>query len=325
MTHELPESDLWHVLAQMQSVWPRLAGSNILITGATGFVGSWLVETFLLANRELNLGARLYALTRNPETLRSADSSLEILTGDVKSFRFPSVPLHHLIHAAVEHGTTNLPGTQHVLEFARAHGDPRILFTSSGAVYGEQPHTLSHIPEDFPGTPASNNIYAKGKRESEQLLLASGLNVVIARLFAFVGPNLPLDKNFAVGNFVRDALIGGPIRIEGDGTPFRSYLYAADLAIWLWTMLTDGAPGRTYNVGGDQPLSILELAQTVARVCSVTRGVSVARSPVSAEPPKRYVPSIARARSELNLQPLVNLEEGIERMYAWDRNYTSTK
>ena len=171
MAREFPESDLRHVLEHTQSVWPRVAGSNILITGATGFVGSWLIETFLWANRELKLGARVFALSRNPETLRTRDSSLEILKGDVKSFPFPSAPLHYIIHAAVEHGTTNLAGAQHVLEIAGAHGAPRILFTSSGAVYGQQPSTISHTPEDFAGTPLPDNPYAQGKRESEQLLL----------------------------------------------------------------------------------------------------------------------------------------------------------
>jgi len=325
MARELPEQDFQHVLQHTQSLWPRLAGSNILLTGSTGFVGSWLLQTFLRANRDLRLGARVFALTRHPQALSSADPSLEILVGDIKAFRFPSVPLHYVIHAAVEHGVTNLPGTQHVLEIARSHGAQKLLFTSSGAVYGEQPPDISNIPEDFVGTPQADNIYAQGKRESEQLLLDSGLNVVVARLFAFVGPKLPLDKNFAVGNFVRDALLSERIRVEGDGTPLRSYLYASDLVIWLWTLLLNFTLARVYNVGSDQPISILELAKTVERVCGAMGGISVAKAPVKGEPPKRYVPSIERARSELNLQPLVSLEDGIGRMFAWYRPYTSTK
>ncbi len=325
MPCELPESDLQHVLEHTQSVWPHLAGSNILVTGATGFVGSWLVETLLFANRRLQLNTRVFALTRNLQNLYATDPSLEILTGDIKSFHFPSTSLDYIIHAAVEHGATNLPGTQHVLDVAQAHAAQRMLFTSSGAVYGEQPSHISHIPEDFAAAPLPGNIYAQGKRESEQLLLDAGVNVVIARLFAFVGPKLPLDKTFAVGNFLGDALAGGPIRIEGDGTPLRSYLYAADLAIWLWTLLVKGRPARAYNVGSDQPISILELAQTVQRVCGVTCEISVGKAPVPGEPPRRYVPSIDRARSELHLQPLVNLEDGIQRMFAWHQRYTSTK
>jgi dTDP-glucose 4,6-dehydratase len=126
---------------------------------------------------------------------------------------------------------------------------------------------------------------------------------------------LPLEKNFAVGNFVRDARMGGPIEVEGDGTPLRSYLYAADLAIWLWTLLIEGIPGRTYNIGSDQAVSILDLARTVESVCGVKSGIRVALKPAMGVKPKRYVPSIARAREELRLEPWIGLEEGIRRMF----------
>jgi len=318
MAHEL-EQDLEYVLERTASVWEVLAGTDLFITGGTGFVGSWLLESFVWANRRLHLNARIFPLTRDPEKFRTEKPHLahgegvEILQGDLQTFQFPRRQFHYAIHAAAEVGAT-----QRILEMVKAHGVRRMLYTSSGAVYGEQPADIENVGEEFASPIEGCTPYGRAKRETEALCLAAvdaGLGVVIGRLFAFVGPYLPLEKNFAAGNFVRDARMGGPIRVEGDGTPLRSYLYAADMAIWLWTLLIKGVPGRTYNVGSDQAIGILDLARIVERVCGVKGGISVASKPAAGVNPKRYVPSIARAREELGLEPWIGLEEGIGRMF----------
>ena len=154
-------------------------------------------------------------------------------------------------------------------------------------------------------------MYAEAKRTAEMLCTAYArqfdLRCVPARCFAFVGPYLPLDAHFAIGNFVRDRSDGRPVRVNGDGTAMRSYLYAADLAIWLWTMLVAGAPGRPYNVGSERAVSIAELARMVAGDGSV----EIAGTPVPGAPAERYVPSCERARTELNLTERIPLEEAI--------------
>jgi dTDP-glucose 4,6-dehydratase len=318
MAHEL-EQDLDHVLERTGSLWEALAGTAVFITGGTGFVGSWLLESFVWANKRLSLNARVFVLTRNPEKLGAerphlaGDVSVNILQGDLETFRFPRQQFDFVIHAAAEVGST-----QRVLEMAKTNGACGLLYTSSGAVYGEQPADIENVDEEFVPMSEASTPYAQAKRGSEALCFRAaeaGLGVVIGRLFAFVGPYLPLDKNFAAGNFVRDARMGGPICVEGDGTPMRSYLYAADMAIWLWTLLIKGLPGRVYNVGSDRALSILDLARTVTRVCGVTREVSVGLKPAVSEKPKRYVPSIARAREELGLDSWIGLDEGIRRMF----------
>jgi dTDP-glucose 4,6-dehydratase len=177
------------------------------------------------------------------------------------------------------------------------------------------------MPETFPRAVREGDSYAMSKRESEKRFAQAATPAVIARLFAFIGPHLPLDRNFAAGNFIKDALSGGPIRIEGDGTPLRSYLYAADLAIWLWTLLVNGEPGRAYNVGSDEPLSILQLARRVETIAALTSGVAIAKTPNPGVPPKRYIPSIERARSELHLAPLISIDEGIRRMLEWAKQH----
>ena len=318
MAHAL-ERDLAHVLERTDSLWVALAGANVFITGGTGFVGSWLLESFVWAHKHFGLDAHIFVLTRDPEKFRAdrphlaSEACLHILHGDLETVPFPAQEFHYVIHAAAESG-----GTQRILEMAKTSGTRRVLYTSSGAVYGEQPADVENVDEEFLSPIECCTPYGRAKRETETLCLRAadaGLGVVIARLFAFVGPYLPLEKNFAVGNFVRDACMGGPIEVEGDGTPLRSYLYAADLAIWLWTLLIKGTSGRTYNVGSDQGISILDLARTVESVCGVKRGIRIALKRAMAVKPKRYVPAIARAREELRLEPWIGLEEGIRRMF----------
>ncbi len=329
MSFEL-ESDLQHFYQHTEALWPGLNGSNILVTGATGFVGSWLLESFLWVKKNLNLNARLYALTRDAQAFHARKpwlahaSGLEILVGDLKAFEFPRVRFDFVIHAAVEHENieANLTGVRRIIDLARSQGITRLLFISSGAVYDPQPSEVDQLSETFATTGRPANLYAQIKRESEAMFLEAaraGLRVSIARLFTFAGPYLPLNKNFAIGNFVNDALHGGPIQILGDGTTVRSYLYAADLAIWLWTVMLRGESGSIFNVGSDQAVSILELARAVARVCNVTRGISDAQQAIHGGNVRRYVPSIQRARTELGLAPWISLDESIRRMYAWNQ------
>jgi nucleoside-diphosphate-sugar epimerase len=144
------------------------------------------------------------------------------------------------------------------------------------------------------------------------------MGVTIARCFAFVGPYLPLDAHFAIGNFIGDAIGGGPIAVRGDGTAVRSYLYAADLVEWLVTILLRGRSGQAYNVGSEEGVSIIELARRVAAVAgeSSSNGplaVEVAGAPTAGAAPDHYLPDCGRAREELGLRETTPLEEAIRR------------
>jgi dTDP-glucose 4,6-dehydratase len=196
--------------------------------------------------------------------------------------------------------------------------------TSSGAVYGRQPATLTHLIEDYNGGPdvsQPQSVYGEGKRMSELLCAIysrqHGLEVKTARGFTVVGPYLPLDAHFAVGNFIRDAMAGGPIKVNGDGSNFRSYLYMADLTIWVWTILFRGESNRPYNVGSRQPVSIAQLAETVSRTLPGHAPVQIAQKPVTGQPAARYVPETARAEQELGLREWVELDEAIRRTAQW--------
>jgi Nucleoside-diphosphate-sugar epimerases len=341
--HRLPEQDLDHVLEHTEGLWEQLRRESVLITGGTGFVGTWLLESLLWISDRLDLGVQVTALTRDPERFANAaphlacHESVRLLRGNVIDFNFPDDTFPFVIHAATERITApamgqplgsfavDERGTRRVLEFACSHGTRRLLFTSSGAVYGRQPSELTNVPEEYAGAPATvdtHATYAHAKRISEFMCASYGsvyqFDVVIARLFAFVGPLLPLDANYAVGNFIRDALAGGPIRIAGDGTPYRSYLYSADLAIWLWTMLFRGKAAFPYNVGSPNALTIVQLAQSVVQATAPHAPIEVARKAVPGKAPERYVPDTTRAQ-ELGLVPLIPVDEGIRRTAVWHR------
>lgn len=179
------------------------------------------------------------------------------------------------------------------------------------------------MTEDEPGARApldSFSAYAEGKREAERLCLSAAgpdFEPKIARGFSFVGPYLPLDRHFAIGNFIGDVLRGGPIEARGDGTPYRSYLYGADLAVWLWTILLKGAPGRPYNVGSERRLSVAELARIVAGVLKPRCVVNILEKPSPGKPPEQYVPNTQRAQKELGLKENFGIEEAVRRTADW--------
>jgi dTDP-glucose 4,6-dehydratase len=342
MARPLPSTDLDLILHATETLWEPVRGQRIFITGGTGFFGCWLVESFCHINRVLNLNASATVLTRSPANFilkaphLAADPYVQLLTGDVRNFEFPEGVFPFAIHAATEASarqaaeeplemlSTILVGTERALEFAATHGTVRFLLTSSGAVYGRQPSSITHLPESYAGAPDpldSSSVYAEGKRAAELMCSlyqkGHGIECAIARCWAFCGPHLPLDAHFAIGNFIGDVLRKEPISIQGDGTPRRSYLYGADLAIWLWTMLFRAPSLTPINVGSGEDLSILELAQMVAQTLDTNAVVRVAGSPVSGLAPSRYVPSVSRAKQLLGLEQTVGLEESIRRTAAW--------
>ena len=199
-----------------------------------------------------------------------------------------------------------IDGTKHVISLARRLGCTKILFTSSGAVYGQRTTPSNEDDECKPFTP-----YGKGKMVAERLLVESGLDVKLARCFSFVGKYLDRTIYYAIGNFIQNCLDGKPIVINGDGTPLRSYLYADDLVEWLFAILERGESGRPYNVGSDRAVSIRELAETVRGVLGSKSEIVVKGSPVPGAKPAAYLPNIDRAKRELGLEVKVALEDAI--------------
>jgi len=336
----LPQADLDHIFSRLgETDWKFFANKRIFITGGSGYIGKWLLSALLYANQRMSLNCRIEVLTRSPDQFSISAPHIAharyvtLRQGDVRSFDFPSGPLDIVVHAATDVAVENKPietfstcveGTSRVLEFARVSGAKDFLLTSSGAIYGKIPPAIPCVDEDYPGGPdptSPASAYGEGKRVAEWLActqgLQTGLRVKIVRIYAQVGPYLPLDKQFAIGNFIADALAKRDITIRGDGTPLRSYLHAADTTIWLLAALIRGSPNRAWNVGGEDAISIYELARLVAKLLRAKSEIKILTKADTNRPAERYIPNVTRAKSELRLPSEISLHDAIIRTAHW--------
>jgi nucleoside-diphosphate-sugar epimerase len=345
MSHLLPVDDLDLVLSHTASFWSRFRGCRLFITGGTGFIGSWLIQTIQRANDTLNCRIELIALSRDIQRAQITHPRMfdrhdtHLVRGDIRSFTLPGGPLDLCIHAATDvadPGKTGNPlqtfdsivnGTARILDLAQTRGASRFLLTSSGAIYGTQPPKLLRVPENYVGAPDClqvSTVYGNAKRAAEWLTstyasTSGGMDTAIARIFALIGPGIALNGPLAAGNFVRDILTNQPIVIGGDGRPVRSYLYTADLCVWLLRILESGQSAQAYNVGSEHPLSIFELAEQLVHSSGIVCPIHVRQPNDSAALPPRYVPDTRKARKALQLQEITPLQQALKKTIQWSR------
>jgi nucleoside-diphosphate-sugar epimerase len=318
-----------------------IAGKTILVSGATGFFGMWMLALFAWLRKTRNVEFRVLAISRNPDAFHAKHPWIEgadwlqWITGDIQDFAFPEQTVDCIIHAATDTSAAAgrspglllnsiVRGTERILACAKACQTKRVLLVSSGGAYGGQAVDMPQLLESSRTAPSTLDVgsaYGEGKRVMELLgaihAHENPCEVVIARCFAFVGAGLPLDGHFAIGNFIRDALTQERIVIRGDGKGVRSYLYAADLAVWLIRLLTNGQNRAIYNVGSDEEVTIAELARQVIASLSPEKTVVIEGASNSPGAGNRYIPSIARARDDLNLDVWTALPLAIQNTALW--------
>jgi dTDP-glucose 4,6-dehydratase len=310
---------------------------KLFLTGGTGFFGKALLRHWHVQQLAGLPVPEVCVLSRSSERFLAAHpeysklSWLRFVAGDVLAPQ--SLPqgerFSHILHAAADStlGPQLKPlaqydqivqGTRNLLQFAVQTAAKRFLFVSSGAVYGRQPDHLSLIPEDWHGMPdpqAPSSAYGVAKRAAEHLCAlyqnAYGIETVVARCFAFVGQDLPLDVHFAIGNFIRDALSADIITVRGNGLPSRSFMDQTDLACWLLALIEQGRSGQAYNVGSPEAISIADLAQLVGNLISPSKPIHILGQPFADGPRDRYVPDVSKAMGELGLVNKVSLANAI--------------
>ena len=334
-------SDLKEINENSASDLEEIVNKPLVITGASGFVGTWLTLSWVAAYKKFNGRGQLLITSRNPQSLIpltkvvDANSPLTALSIDIRNLEIPSEFRNgNLIHAATPASAALnasdpaamlkviIEGQERVLAEA-VRMNNKVLFLSSGAVYGRQPLDLERIPETWEGAPQigdSNSAYHEGKRVAELMgnIAASkqGLHFITARLFAFIAPFLPLGTHFAAGNFIRDAVTSNKIEIQSGGGSIRSYLYATDLCSSLWALLARGQSINAYNVGSEQEVSIRNLAAEVV-TCTNREAEVVINGFDTSENVTRYIPSVAKIKKEIGVSQSVPLSQALLRTSTW--------
>jgi dTDP-glucose 4,6-dehydratase len=326
----------------IRKIAKELDKKSLLITGGTGFVGRSLISLMQKITVECNISIQCHIASRSPENWRPVSKSSGFSASHLKidlldpSSSLPEVDL--VVHAAMPQPASintfspmnmllaSVTSTKTLLDNFRIWKlPPRLLFTSSGAVYGESINSGTRWSERSRvahQTFTHGGAYGEGKRVSEMLLsIATEENIctsMIARMFTFSGQHLPLDEHFAIGNFVNNALMGQNISINHDGKAIRTYLDSEDMAIWLLIILLYGQSSRAYHVGSQDEISIKELANLVADRSQVVLGyrpaVSILNNHNTMVQFDRYVPSTSITRSALKISEWTSLTDSIDLM-----------
>lgn len=339
--------DYSQVVADKAQTLANLKDDVMVITGGTGFVGTWLAGLIAFLNDYHAFNTQIILIAKNIETFKQSRPFLahrkdvRLMAADVRYLHELPTDTNWLIHAAGTpdnrmHATHPLEtmsvignGTQSVLRAVeRCSNFKMLLHVSSGLIYGSQPLDHSHMDETFMGAPKCGTVssaYAEAKRFAETLCHSSRsqsrIPIVTARPFAFMGPYQSIETPWALNNFIKDALTGNTIRVLGDGKTVRSYMYASDMAFWLLTMLARGTSGEVYNVGSPKAVTLDDLAQCIVRECDTHLDIKLNASSSHLLQNTRFVPDVSLAQQELSLSMTVDINAAIRRTIQWNKQF----
>jgi dTDP-glucose 4,6-dehydratase len=307
-----------------------LRGSQVMVTGATGFVGCWVLSTLTYLNDVHGFGIRIHAVARRPDAIErkapflAGRDDISWIGTDIRQLVAIPEGVAWLFHAAgipdSRHHATNPietvsvigEGTLRVLHLAEQAGGLRqILHVSSGLVETTVPSGRTVSP---------TTAYVEAKRYSETLCYAfrtqAKLPIVITRPYTFLGPFQDLDSPWAANNFLRAGIEGQPLKIRGDGHAVRSYLYGSDMAMIALHQMVRGESGEIYDLGGMDAMTVLDLANLV--VGQAQRPLEIRLNTTGRQhDADTLLPDMARSTRQFGIKPAWSVEDAVKRSLAW--------
>lgn len=283
-----------HYVANLALPWEKLQNKSVMLSGATGLIGSFFIDVILEKNLSDDLNCTIYALGRNEEKARERFSKFKndiffnFISYDVKEklvcdnigkidyILHLAANTHPMLYSTDPIGTivTNIVGVQNMLDFSVKHHAERFIFASSNEVYGENRGDVEFFDEDYCGYINCNTLragYPESKRCGEALCqaykLQKNLNVGIARLTRSYGPTMLMSDTKAISQFIKKGIAGENIILKSAGTQYYSYTYMADAVSGLLWMLLSGENGEAYNIAEEyNDIRLKDLAHIIARM-----------------------------------------------------------
>jgi len=334
--------DCLNASSAQPDVRTKLGLTRIAVTGGTGFLGTWIAEMIATLNDEYDLKITLDLYARNTTEWEkkyrhlSGRPDIQLYSQDVRSpFQFHSAT-NYVIHAAGipnnrVHASDPLRVVQTTVEGIRNALDAateldnliRFINVSSGLVSGV-PNRIGDLAEsDYFAIPSGqlHMVYVDAKRSAESIaaIYRSQFRMPISttRPFTFMGPYQSLDRPWAVNSFLSDALMGRSIRIHGDGSVRRSYLYGSDAAWWTLAALVNGADGAVYNVGSPTAISHIELAKLISQKINPKPSIELNSAPSKTGQLDELYPNLTNTQDRLGVMQTCKLDQAIDKTWRW--------
>ncbi len=328
---EIVQKDLAFICEKSEEFIQGLTNSRVLLTGGTGFLGTWLLLSLLQLNKVFSLKLKVTVLSRDPKSFLSShpylskEENLSFIQGNILDLSKNLGHFSHVIHGAIDSTSSDtlkqtvLDGTNELLSYLESSQLEAFIFLSSGAVYGEQPKQIKYISEQdkFFKSSSELDIYANFKRKAERIILENNAikNISVARCFSFLGPYMSFSNQFAIGHFIKSIVQENTINLSSDGSSLRTFLYAADFSIWILKILLKSENKAIINVGSDQEINIRDVAFKVSKLEEIDIPINLSSNKPTIR--KRYVPSVSKAKEALNLTVWTDFETALEKTYLW--------